>query len=542
MQKSRFLKIVDGYEDSGLGRKFVSLSYSGAVSAKGKKKRGITLHSLGERIDSVFAATRTTCYGAFLISFGIAALLFYFFNEYVGAYEGTNALTLALGIVCSLSSIPLLLIDKPAHRFVSESGVLDYIFFEFLCMKRVWAHETRRGVPTIVGVIVGVLLASLGIFVPLGQVAFCALGLLLVYLSVASPEFPFVLSILIVPYYSYIPYAPFVLAALALLSFLSFFKKTLSGKRTMHVEQYDVFLFVLLIIVCIYALFARENAKPTDVLMIISLFMGYPLASNIIINRRLADSVSNALVVSTLPIAILSSVMRIIALINGGEWADPAPAVCASIIVSGILTIRLIKHAAGVGRVLYILLMVIYLASSVIALPIICTISLVFGLAVTVLYRISRYFGILVFALLLFAQLFHLLPEGVVGAVFSALRLEAPTLASALFGDVFGIIIFALALLLFLVRIRHGIVYIDYFDTTHLKSISVGYSSALAALVLMLSLSGGALNASTLYLTLSVFGMGSAALRVAKSESDNAELYFEDLKDTHSSTASVVIR
>ena len=350
------------------------------------------------------------------------------------------------------------------------------------------------------------------------------------------------MSILIVPYYSYIPYAPFVLAALALLSFISFFKKTLSGKRTMHVEQYDVFLFVLLIIVCIYALFARENAKPTDVLMIISLFMGYPLASNIIINRRLADSVSNALVVSTLPIAILSSVMRIIALINGGEWADPAPAVCASIIVSGILTIRLIKHAAGVGRVLYILLMVIYLASSVIALPIICTISLVFGLAVTVLYRISRYFGVLVFALLLFAQLFHLLPEGVVSAVFSALNLEAPTLASALFGDVFGIIIFALALLLFLVRIRHGIVYIDYFDTTHLKSISVGYSSALAALVLMLSLSGGALNASTLYLTLSVFGMGSAALRVAKSESDNAELYFEDLKDTHSSTASVVIR
>jgi hypothetical protein len=64
----------------------------------------------------------------------------------------------------------------------------------------------------------------------------------------------------------------------------------------------------------------------------------------------------------------------------------------------------------------------------------------------------------------------------------------------------------------------------------------------MVALMLMLALWSDIFSAFTLYLLLAVFGMGSAALRAAKTESDNAELYFEDSKNIDSSTLNVIIR
>ena len=96
--------------------------------------------------------------------------------------------------------------------------------------------------------------------------------------------------------------------------------------------------------------------------------------------------------------------------------------------------------------------------------------------------------------------------------------------------------------LLLIIRIRHRIVYSVFFEGTHLTSISVGYAGAIVALVLMIAVSPAMLSEFTVYLLLAVFGMGSAALRVAKSESDNANLYFEDSKSTDSSTVNIVIR
>jgi hypothetical protein len=126
--------------------------------------------------------------------------------------------------------------------------------------------------------------------------------------------------------------------------------------------------------------------------------------------------------------------------------------------------------------------------------------------------------------------------------VCSFLGVDSPTLVEAMLSSPVGVSMLALTMLLIIIRVRHRIVYSAFFEGTHLTSISVGYAGSMVALMLMLALWSDIFSAFTLYLLLAVFGMGSAALRVAKSESDNAELYFEDLKDTHSSTASVVIR
>ena len=96
-------------------------------------------------------------------------------------------------------------------------------------------------------------------------------------------------------------------------------------------------------------------------------------------------------------------------------------------------------------------------------------------------------------------------------------------------------------MLIIIVRVRHRIVYSVFFEGTHLTSISVGYAGAIVALMLMLATSSEMLSEFTLYLLLAVFGMGSAALRVAKSENDNAELYFEDSKSIDSSTVNIRI-
>ena len=68
--KSGFMKFIDGYESTRLGKRFLSLSYSGSVSSKNKKTKALALHKIGEKISSFFAATRSTFYGAL---FGIFA-------------------------------------------------------------------------------------------------------------------------------------------------------------------------------------------------------------------------------------------------------------------------------------------------------------------------------------------------------------------------------------------------------------------------------------------------------------------------------------
>ena len=538
--KSSFIKLIDGYEKTRLGRHFLSFSYSG--SSKNRKTKNAFLHKAGESVSSFFAATRSTCYGAFFISFGLAVLLFYFFNDFTGAYEGKNISTIILGVVCSLISVPLLLIDKPSHRLISESRVLDYIFFEFLCMKRGWSPEGRRGAPTLLGVIFGILLAALGILVPVGRVALFGGVAALVYLSFSSPEFPYLLSLFLVPYSACIPNASVALSVLALLSFASFFVKTVSGKRVINIEQYDVLLLVMLTLVCVLSVLSTGEIKISDLLVVFSLFAGYSMASNVIINRRLADTVSSGIVIATLPISLLSAVARIISLATGATHVAPGVPLAMSIVLSAILTIRLIKHATGAVKVFYFALLAVYVFLALFLLSPIYIIAMALGFLTTALYRIGKYFSLPVVAICLVISLLHLLPEAVRLPMLELLEIKAPTLVEKLISGGVGWALLAVVLLLLAIRVRHRIVYSAFFEGTHLTSISVGYAGGAVALLLIIASSVYMLSDFSFYLLISVFGMGSAALRVAKSENDNAELYFEDSKDTDSSTVNIVIR
>jgi hypothetical protein len=328
---------------------------------------------------------------------------------------------------------------------------------------------------------------------------------------------------------------------LTVLSFISFFRKAVSGKRVINIEQYDVLLGIILTLVCIYSAITRENAKITDYIVIISLFMGYTLASNIITNRRLADCISNGLVIATLPISVYFNAIRIIAFAKGSPLPAPPAVLAVSAVVSAILSIRLIKHAAGFVKGLYTALLVFYTVSVGVMLSPMLAIALGLGLVTTALYRAGRYFSLPVTAVCLAVALAHFLPDYLRTPVFSALSIESRTLVASLLSSIPGAIILAFVALLLLIRIRHRIVYSVFFEGTHLTGISVGYAGSVVALLMILSTLPSMLSNFTLYLLLSVFGMGSAALRVAKSESDKAELYFEDSKSTDSSTVNILI-
>ena len=539
--KSFLAKLIDGYEDGGLGKHFVSFSYSGSVSSKNRKNRSVRLHKADEKLSAFFAATRSTCYGAFFISLGLSVLLFYFLNDYAGAYEGRNFVTLTLGALCSIVSIPLLLVDKPWHRMVSESHILNYIFFDFFCMKRGWSPDGKRGMPTVLGVILGVFIASLGILVPVGNIALALGTLVLIYLSFSSPEFPYLLSLILIPYASLVPNAAYALTFLSILSLVAFLKKSISGKRVIHVEQYDLTLFVMLTMVCIYAYFTRENAKITDFPIIISLFTGYYLSSNVITNRRLADTISNGFVVTTLPLTLYIDTAKIISLVSGGVTVTPSVEFLLSSVVCAVLTLRLVKHSSGAAKVVYLAMLGVYILSIGLMMKPLLVIALLVGVLTVALYRAGKYFPLLASLLCIAIAVLHLLPSGMRESVFGFIGVDAQTLSEQLLASPIGVAIFVLGIMLLIVRIRHRIVYWAFFEGTHLTSISVGYAGATTALLLMVGVNAEMLTGFSLYLLLSLFGMGSAALRVAKSESDNTELYFEDSKSTDSSTVNIII-
>jgi hypothetical protein len=196
----------------------------------------------------------------------------------------------------------------------------------------------------------------------------------------------------------------------------------------------------------------------------------------------------------------------------------------------------------GAARTVYLVLLFVYVLSVGLMMQPLLALALVIGMPTAALYRAGKYFPLFMSPVCPLIGLLHLLPDVMRDVVFTFIGVESKTLAEQLLASPIGVAIFVLTVLLLVVRVRHRIVYWAFFEGTHLTSISVGYAGATVALVLMVGVSADMLTGFSLYLLLSLLGMGSAALRVAKRESDNAELYFVDTKSTDSSTVNILIR
>lgn len=579
------------------GKKFISKSVSGSFAGKQSKKGMKTLHAVTRKIKSLLAYTSMRCYGLLLLGFGLVTLITHFTREYIGGYDPAHIGVLIGGAVSAILGVFAVVFDKPLTTFLQDFSVTDFIFYEFFCIKRSQKRTDEKGLPIALGLAIGITLGALGAILPFLIVISAMVAAVYVFLVFLSPEFSLFSTFLILPYLSFFPRNDVILSVFVLLNIISFARKVLLGKRVLYLEQYDACIAIFLIFVLISGIFVKGTESFVNSIVMIILAGGYLLSGSIVANRRLADCLINAFIISSVPVSILAAFQFARAVIEDGiaeytgvsaTFSSPRE-LSAFLLLSLVFTFYFIRSSHRVGvKLLYgficlltfsamlftydamavlisVIVPLVYISvkrlrvfgTGAIILSIL--LSLVIFIPTDLLMNISdlpvlRYFGISDYAVR-WSYTFDMLLENTftgigIGADCFSEEIRAYGDFSFTNGSSFlleiaaeaGIFALAAFVLIIFIRIRHTAVYIPYVKTSRLDLTSRFSNFALAALLIF-----GAFNylwsdMAMYFIFWCVFGIGSASLRIARGEHDDRIGYYSDGRSNDSSSIDINIK
>lgn len=296
-----------------------SLFSFGSVSGIGMSSRLFKnpVSAFFTRMSDSFVYSSTRSYGIAALSYGIVSIFIYFAKFY--AVASASAAYWILGLVLAAIGVILICFDKPMCIALQEFPITDYVLFEFFLIKRMNRNDNVKPIPPFLGIAIGVIPALVSIFVEPIYVLLALLLFVFVIASFVTPEFPLIFGLLIAPYLSPVHDKEIALAALALLSFVSFVRKVALGKRVYNVSVYDLIILFLLIFLTIGG---AVNRDMPSALVVMSLTLAYIPASNLIVNRRLSDCAVNAIIASSVPIALMGIVEFIMSFFGHGIMGD----------------------------------------------------------------------------------------------------------------------------------------------------------------------------------------------------------------------------
>ena len=300
--------LIFGWIDSETetaGKKLYVLPVSGSAKNSGRTRLGRMIMSADDKLDRLLTYTSARTYGLFLLGFGLLSLLLHFAKDYLGFYEEVPLHVLVLGVLFSIIGAPFLLSDKPIAEAFASFPPTDYLFFEFFCIKRA-NGRTGKGIPAVVALTLGLMLAVVGAFVPMAWVAGGIGALVYLLLTVSSPEFSFFAGFLALPYLPLLDNHEIILAVMVGVTALSFLRKVALGKRVIYLEQYDVYIAAFILVVLTSGIFLKGVESFASSLLMAVLVLGYPMAGGMITNRRVADRAISAIVISSVPVSCYS--------------------------------------------------------------------------------------------------------------------------------------------------------------------------------------------------------------------------------------------
>ncbi len=571
--------------------RFFSREFSGSVTQRLKRILSGRFFRFTKAASYLIAHISTRVYGTALLSFGVLGTVMYFLG--FGADESiANPI---IGLLCSLLAIPFLLADKPLPIFLQDFKPTDYIFFEFFCMKRHTVLENEKRFPISVAIIIGCVPALLSALMPLWEIALIILIVICVYIGMESPEFVFLSSLFALPYLRYIPSGDVVLVLAILLAVISFGIKAFHGRRVLYVEQYDIYLGIMLLFILISGIFVKGIESFSGSLRMITLALGYLLASNIITNRRLAELSANSIIVSGAISSVVSVIQFIVSFAGGDSeiTMDTLSAILsrgdgvavflmAAIVFSVGLSFKSVKR----NRIFYIVCASLCSLALILSGEMFALTSLLLGIGAYGVIKSNRLPGLFMPLLLVASVLLLFLPLGVLDFIFE----YSPSIVSAeelfdlwrgsldafsknlLVGigigkesfaaemEALGIVgypdssnlfielgleagIFALMafVALIITRVKHRHMQYPYIHNSQTERMSI-----LSGVCLFSLLSFGMVNylwsdASSYYLFWCIFGMGSATLRVAKKDHIDRKVYYEETSAHDSSVIDIEI-
>ncbi len=539
------------------------------------------------------AYSSTRSFGSFILSFGLMSL-FLHLGEYYFADEPEIALSLAVGAACAVLAVPLLVVNKPMCLALQDFALTDYILFEFLLIKRMHSDTDHSAVVPLVAAFLGFIPAIIGFFVP---IYFVVLGIIIavfVTLALIAPEFPMILTLLILPYLELLPLSRIVLISLSFITFISFAIKVLIGKRVYNFDIYDAIIAIIILLVMISGALGQGPDSLKNSIIFTVLLLGYFPASDLIVNRRLADCAMNAVIVSAIPIAAVSAVefaVELRAVDFTSKYSTPGisaffsspSSLAAFMIVAAILTLAFalqkknrakktfyfsvfvfeafllglmlqpgVLVAVALVSVAYLIFTSNKIPHDVIAVLIVAA-HLLLLIPIEKLNAVSKYFG---FDLALpalvsgYKRALKVFTENIWfgagigdGSYKAASGMNSSGIFNTLLGIGVEIGVFALVLfaIMILIRLRHLSYYRHYTKKSFVNTAVNMTALVTVALLIYGSFADIFENAAVFYLFWTVFGICTSSLRTARKEYDDRLGYYGDLRSAESSAIDISI-
>ena len=581
----------ENQESKEVDEGFFAREFSISITKRMKRLLTRRFFRIARSISYFLAHVSAKAYGSAILSFGLVSTLMFF----LGLSEDSSIATPIIGAAFACFSIPFLLTDKPIPIMLQDIPPTDYLFFEFFCMKRHTSLEGEKRVSPALTILLGSALAALSSVIPLWVIA-VAIGIIVcIYIGIESPEFLFLASVAFLPFMPLVPYGENILAITLVLTVISFAVKFIYGKRVLCIEQYDIVILAMLLFVLISGIFVKGVESFSGSVRMIIFALGYPLAGNLITNRRLADRVANTIIIPG-AIAGIISITQFATVLGkaNGEISEETLDVILSrkeglaicLLASIIFAVGMIRQSSPFPRAIYVSAAAVSLVALVISGEIFAVIALLIGIVAHAVIKGNIIPWLLLPILIILPLALLILPNGILNDVF----LYSPSISSSeeLFSlwrhslEVFlnnifvgigigresfitemgglgvfgyhdssnlfielgleaGIFALICLLLLLITRLRHrGLRYL------YIRNSQIENLSAISGVALFCLLAFGMVNyiwysVPAYYLFWCVFGMGSATLRVGKRDYDDRVLYYEETGDSDSSVIDIEI-
>ena len=205
-------------------------------------------------ITKSLAYTTARSYGFFFLSFGLFSLLLNFGEYYFTAEPEVTLSALIISMSLAVFAAPLLIFDVPICIAVQNFSLTDKLFFEFFAIKRMRRNVSHPSISPLLSIFLGIIPATVGFFIPLEWVVVIIAVTVLVTVSFTSPEFPMILTLLVLPYLQIVEHSALILCLLSALTFISYALKVIIGKRVFNLDLYSVALFLIMLLAFLAAL------------------------------------------------------------------------------------------------------------------------------------------------------------------------------------------------------------------------------------------------------------------------------------------------
>lgn len=272
-------------------------------------EKGVPLQAIGA-IRAFLSRIGLNVYGMFACVFGLTAVFTYYTTLLLGgnSIHGISAVLVAAAVVAC--SIPMLMSQRSAASYISESRFLRRIAISFLGIPEEKLKSGKRLGRTgymFSAAGLGILFGGLTYFWHPSYVPIAVLVIIAVCLISANPESGVLLTVAAVPFLQYSDLAELILVGLVLVTSLSYVSKLSRHRRVITFTAESIMVFIFCGFILAASLFSPGGSQTllSSVLAIVIILGGFFTTYNLMVGDRLLSSCTGIISVSFSALAIV---------------------------------------------------------------------------------------------------------------------------------------------------------------------------------------------------------------------------------------------